>query len=76
MYLDRLAWLVLVFASLWLVLVSRTFQIQVLNQETYKEHAQEYALRQMNLYAERGKIMDRQGVIFADNIKEIGRAHV
>jgi len=51
MYLDRLAWLVLVFASLWLVLVSRTFQIQVLNQETYKEHAQEYSLRQINLYA-------------------------
>lgn len=76
MYLDRLAWLVLVFASFWLVLVSRTFQIQVLNQETYKEHAQEYALRQMNLYAERGKIMDRQGVVFADNIKDKDNKHL
>lgn len=76
MYLDRLGWLILVFASLWLVLVSRTFQIQVLNQETYKEHAQEYALRQMNLYAERGKIMDREGIIFADNIKDKENKHL
>ena len=41
MFLDRLGWLTLLFACFWLVLVSRTFQIQVLNQETYKEHAQE-----------------------------------
>lgn len=70
MFLDRLGWLTLLFACFWLVLVSRTFQIQVLNQETYKEHAQEYAIRQMNLYAERGQILDREGVVFADNIKD------
>lgn len=76
MFLDRLGWLTLLFGCFWLVLVSRTFQIQVLNQEIYQKTAQEYAFRQMNLYAERGKILDREGVVFADNIKDKENKHL
>ncbi|MCQ2098086.1 MAG: PASTA domain-containing protein [Fibrobacter sp.] len=52
------------------VLAFQTFTIQVLNREVYQQETKNIATRTKNIYAERGQIMDRNGVVFADNLRE------
>lgn len=52
------------------ILVIQTFLIQVLNREVYQAETKSLVTRTKNIYAERGQIMDRNGVIFADNLRD------
>lgn len=52
------------------VLVVQTFQIQILNREVYQAETKSMVTHTKNIYAERGQIMDRNGVVFADNLRD------
>ena len=65
--LGFLKWIVL---SLVVVLTLQTFNIQVLNREVYQKKTMSLVTRSKNIYAERGQIMDRNGVVLADNFRD------
>ncbi|MCF0214945.1 MAG: transpeptidase family protein [Fibrobacteraceae bacterium] len=52
------------------VLALETFSIQVLKQEEHQVKTKNLVTRTKNIYAERGLIMDRNGVVFADNFRD------
>ena len=52
------------------VLVLQTFSIQVMNRSVYQANTRSTVTHTRNLYAERGAIMDRNGIIFAENIRD------
>ncbi|MCQ2091429.1 MAG: transpeptidase family protein [Fibrobacter sp.] len=52
------------------VMALQTFLIQVPNREVYQAETKGMAIRAKNIYAERGQIMDRNGVPFADNLRD------
>ena len=54
------------------VLAWQTFNIQVLNREVYQAETKSMVTRTKNIYAERGQIMDRNGVVFAENLRDTG----
>ena len=47
------------------VLLWQTFNIQVLNQDVYKAKTKSMVMDTKNVYADRGRIMDRNGIVFA-----------
>ena len=65
--LGFLKWIVL---SLVVVLTLQTFNIQVLNRDVYQKRTKSLVTRSKNIYAERGQIMDRNGVVLADNFRD------
>ena len=65
--LAFLKWLVM---SLVGVLLWQTFSIQVLNREVYQTKAKNMVTSTRNVYADRGRIMDRNGVVLADNFRD------
>ena len=52
------------------VLLLQTFDIQVLNREIYQVSTKSMVTRTKNLYAERGSIMDRNGVVLAESMRD------
>lgn len=52
------------------VMALQTFLVQVLNREVYQAKTKTTVTRTKNIYAERGQIMDRNGVVFADNLRD------
>ena len=52
------------------VLLWQTFNIQVLNQDVYKAKTKSRVMDTKNVYADRGRIMDRNGIVFADNYRD------
>ncbi len=52
------------------VLILQTFDIQVLNRNVYQVKSKSMVTHTKNLYAERGSIMDRNGVVFAESIRD------
>ena len=56
------------------VLAWQTFNIQVLNREVYQKETKDQTTRTRNIYAERGEILDRNGVVFAKNLRDTGKA--
>lgn len=52
------------------VLLWQTFNIQVLNQDIYKAKTKSMVMDTKNVYADRGQIMDRNGVVFAENFRD------
>ncbi|MCQ2102720.1 MAG: transpeptidase family protein [Fibrobacter sp.] len=74
MNLDALSiWKVLVLGVIG-VLAWQTFSIQVLNREVYQAETKSMVTHTKNIYAERGQIMDRNGVVFAENLRDTGKA--
>ena len=65
--LAFLKWLVM---SLVGVLLWQTFSVQVLNREVYQTKAKNMVTSTRNVYADRGRIMDRNGVVLADNYRD------
>ena len=68
--LEPLAFIKWIVMSIVGVLVLQTFSIQVLNQKTYQSKTKDMVVRSRNVYAERGQIMDRNGVVLADNLRD------
>lgn len=52
------------------VLAFQTFTIQILNREIYQQETKNMVTQTKNVYAERGLIMDRNGIVFADNLRD------
>ncbi|MCF0223561.1 MAG: transpeptidase family protein [Fibrobacter sp.] len=52
------------------VVAWQTFNIQVLNREVYQAKTKNIVTHTKNVYAERGQIMDRNGVVLADNLRD------
>ncbi len=70
MHLDRISWLFVFFAALWALLLARTFQIQILEEEKYSEIANLRARDRVISKAPRGRILDRNGQVLAQSIQE------
>lgn len=68
--LEPLAFLKWIVMSLVLILWLQTFNIQVLNREVYQAKTKNMATSMRNVYADRGQIMDRNGIPFADNYQD------
>jgi cell division protein FtsI (penicillin-binding protein 3) len=68
--LDRISWLFLVFALCWLILLVRSFQIQVLDFDKYNAKANFRAQTNKIQTAPRGRILDRNGMVLAQSIEE------
>ncbi|WP_295051208.1 penicillin-binding protein [uncultured Fibrobacter sp.] len=51
-------------------LILQTFDIQVMNRGVYQATTRSIVTRTKNLYAERGSIMDRNGVVFAESMRD------
>ncbi len=68
--LEPLAFLKWVVMSLVGVLMWQTFNIQVLNSEVYQTKTKDRVTSTRNVYAGRGRIMDRNGIVFADNYRD------
>ena len=56
------------------VLAWQTFNIQVLNREVYQAETKSMVTRTKSIYAERGEILDRNGIVFAKNLRDTGKA--
>ncbi len=56
------------------VLACQTFIIQVLNRDVYQQETKNMVTQTKNIFAERGQIMDRNGVVFADNLRDSEKA--
>ena len=56
------------------VLAWQTFNIQVLNRDVYQAETKSMVTRTKSIYAERGQIMDRNGVVLAENLRDTGAA--
>ena len=52
------------------VLILQTFDIQVLNRNVYQVNTRSMVTHTKNLYAERGTIMDRNGIVFAESMRD------
>ena len=52
------------------VLVLQTFDIQVLHRNVYQVNTKSMVTHTKNLYAERGSIMDRNGVVLAESMRD------
>ncbi len=70
MRIDRLSWIIVIFSAVWLVLLCRTFQIQILQREKYNEIANLQARDRIIKKAPRGRILDRNGKVLAQSIQE------
>ena len=56
------------------VLGWQTFNIQVMNREVYQAKTKSTVTVTKNIYAERGEILDRNGVVLATNLRDTGKA--
>ncbi len=70
MKLERLSWVFIIFGAIWLVLICRTVQIQILQREKYNEIANLQAKDRVIKKAPRGRILDRNGQVFAESVQE------
>jgi len=70
---DRIRWLIISVAVLWGIFVLRTFQIQVIDGSYYADRAEKQSQRRIIWKPIRGRITDRYGVPFADNVALEGR---
>lgn len=70
MRITRLLFAVLILVLLWLFLFVSVFTMQVVDSDEYQRLAKNNAVRSNGIYAERGKIIDRNGVVLADVLPE------
>lgn len=70
MKLERLYWIAIIFFAIWLVLVFRTIQIQILQRDKYSEIANLQAKDRVIQKAPRGRILDRNGQVLAESVQE------
>lgn len=57
------------------VLAFQTFTIQILNREIYQQETKNMVTQTKNVYAERGLILDRNGNVLAENLRDHNSAN-
>ena len=72
--IEPLAFIKWLLMSLIAILAWQTINIQVVNREVYQKETKDQTTRTKNIYAERGEILDRNGVVFAKNLRDTGKA--
>ncbi len=65
---ERIRFLLLVFILLFLIVLIKIIYIQTISYEKLEKMADDLWSRELPITAERGKILDRNGVVLADNI--------
>ncbi len=65
---DRFLALLILFVVLAAIILARLFEMQVIHHEFYQEKAKKQRTRIINLAADRGDIMDRNGRILATSL--------
>lgn len=70
MRLDRLSWILILLGAVWIVLLCRTFQVQVWENDKYEAVANRMAQDRVIQKALRGRILDRNGIVLAQSIQE------
>lgn len=68
--LEPLAFIKWLVMSLILIVVWQTFNIQVVNREVYQTKTDSMVMSTRSIYADRGRIMDRNGIVLADNFRD------
>ena len=63
----RLRWVAMVFACLFVLLVGRLWQLQVMRGDSYYERTVSNVVKERYLPSVRGKILDKKGAPLADN---------
>lgn len=66
----RLTAIFCVLGFMWVVLVGKTFFIQVLNNSKYAERLESQSMKRVILKAQRGRILDRNGEVLVDNVEK------
>src|SRR6266436_5065220 len=64
---PRLRWLVIVVLSGFLVLLAGLWWVQIVSARDYQANLETQAFRTVRIPAVRGKILDRNGIILAEN---------
>jgi len=52
------------------IIVWQTFSIQIINREIYQTKTKNMVMNTRSIYADRGRILDRNGVVLADNFRD------
>lgn len=60
----------IILAAVWCLLLAKTFFVQVIQNTKYAAQIEEQSMDRRILFAERGRIKDRNGEILVDNIKK------
>lgn len=66
----RLLFPFLAFFVIWLFLLVTVFSMQVVDSETYHRQSENNAFKNKHVFGDRGKIMDRNGVVLADILQK------
>ena len=70
MHLSGITWVMVIAAAVWAMLLARTFQIQIVDGEKYRQIASNRAQDRTIRVAPRGRILDRNGNVLAQSIQE------
>ena len=68
--IEPLAFIKWLLMSLIAILAWQTISIQVVNREVYQTKTESMVLSTKNVQADRGRILDRNGYVFADNVSD------
>ena len=66
-YRTRMVWATVVVVLVFLVLVGRLYQLQILRGDEFKEKADENFVKEVRVPADRGQILDRRGRVLVDS---------
>lgn len=64
---PRVAWATAIVSLVFVVLVGRLYQLQILRGDLYKEKADENFVKEIREPADRGRILDRRGQVLVDS---------
>lgn len=70
--IEPLAFIKWLLMSLIAILAWQTINIQVVNREVYQTQTESMVVSTKNVHADRGRILDRNGNVFADNVSDSG----
>ena len=68
--IEPLAFIKWLLMSLIAILAWQTINIQVVNREVYQTQTESMVVSTKNVHADRGRILDRNGNVFADNVSD------
>jgi penicillin-binding protein 2 len=66
-YRTRMVWATVVVVLVFLVLVGRLYQLQILRGDEFKEKADENFVKELRVPADRGQVLDRRGRVLVDS---------
>ena len=65
---TRSTWALIIFVAMWAVIVGRLFWYQVIHHKEYQQSVSDQVQRMNTVAADRGEILDKNGVVLATNV--------